>query len=72
MREERSEIDSEVGKELDRWRIDRRWNIAAMRIGMDFSIDDPPEKHDKTRAWMLETLRKFREIFNPRLEEGPR
>ena len=68
IREERSEIDSAFGEELDRWRIDRRWNIAAVRLGMDFSIDDPPEKHDETRAWMLETLLKFREIFNPRLE----
>ena len=68
MREERSEIDAEFGEGLDWWRIDRRWNIAAVRIGMDCSIDDPPEKHDETRAWMLETLLKFREIFNPRLK----
>ena len=69
MREERSEIDSEFGEELDWWRIDRRWNIAAVRIGVDCSIDDPPEKHDETRAWMLETLLKFREVFNSRLEK---
>ena len=43
MREERSEIDSEVGEELDRWRIDRRWNIAAVRIGRSLTlIVQPP------------------------------
>ena len=54
--------------ELDWWRIDRRANIAAVRIEIAGSIDDSPEKQDDTRAWMLETLPKFRDVFNPRLE----
>ena len=66
---DRGEIDAEFGAELDWWRIDRRWNIAAVRLGMDASIDDPPQKQDEIRAWMLETLPKFRDVFNPRLEK---
>jgi hypothetical protein len=64
---DRGEIDAEFGAELDWWRIDRRWNIAAVRLGMDASINDPPQKQDEIRAWMLETLPKFRDVFNPRL-----
>ena len=69
LREEKPEVDSEFGEELDWWRIDHRWNIAPVRISMDCFINDPPETHDETRAWMLETLLKFREVFNPRLEK---
>ena len=69
MREEKPEVDSEFGEELDWWRIDHLWNIATVRISMDCSIDDPPEKHDETRACMLKTLLKLREVFNPRLEK---
>ena len=68
MKEQMVEIETEFGAELDWWRIDRRWNIAAVRIGMDCSIDDPQEKHDETRTWMLETLPRLREVLNPRLE----
>lgn len=66
---DRAEIDAEFGMELDWWRIDRRWNIAAVRIEMAGSIDDPPERQDEIRAWTLETLPKFRDVFNPRLEK---
>ena len=69
LKEVRTEIDAEFGAELDWWRIDRRWNIAAVRIGMDCSIDEPPQRLDEVRAWMLETLPKFRDVFNPRLEK---
>ena len=69
MKEQMGGIETEFGAKLDWWRIDRRWNIAAVRIGMDCSIDDPQEKHDETRAWMLETLPRLREVFNPRLEK---
>ncbi len=69
VKEEFAEINAEFGTELDWWRIDRRWNIAAVRIEeMDCCIDDPPAKQDEIRAWMLETLPEFREVFNPRLE----
>ena len=69
LKEEREEIESSLDANWDWWRIDRRWNIAAVRIEMDCSIDDPPEKHEETRAWMLENLPKFKEILNPRLEQ---
>ena len=44
-------------------------SATSVTVSIGGSIDDPPEKHDETRAWMLETLAKFREVFNPRLEK---
>ena len=35
----------------------------------DGSIDDPPEKLEETRAWMIESLLKFKAVFEPRLEK---
>ena len=35
---------------------------------LDGSIDDPTARPGEVRAWMLETLPRFREVFNPRLE----
>ena len=32
-------------------------------------MGDPPEKQDETRAWMLETLTKLRDVLNPRLKK---
>ena len=29
---------------------------------------DPPEKLEETRAWMLNLLPKFKEVFDPRVE----
>ena len=69
MKKELEEINAEFGEELDWWRIDRRWNIAAVRIEMPGSIDDPPEKQDEIRVWMLKTLSEFRDVFNPRLKK---
>ncbi|MXY44639.1 MAG: DUF4268 domain-containing protein [Dehalococcoidia bacterium] len=40
-------------------------SISVRRGG---SIDDPPEKLEETRAWMLDLLLKFKEVFGPRLE----
>ena len=33
------------------------------------SIDDPPDKLEETRAWMLTLLPKLKEVFEPRLEK---
>ncbi len=40
-----------------------------MGLAVDGTMDDPPERLDEIRAWMLETLPKFRDVFNPRLEK---
>ena len=42
------------------------FQIGVSRPG---SIDDPQEKLEETRAWMLDMLPKLKEVFDPRLEK---
>ena len=54
---------------------DWHWNrhdtnaFSSINIRMDGSIDDPPEKLEEIRAWMLELLPKFKEVFDPRVSD---
>jgi hypothetical protein len=46
-----------------------RWDsytFSTIDVRRDGSIDDPPERLDETRMWMLDLLVKFKEIFDPR------
>lgn len=63
------ELDAGIGSELiwGEYGPTNGSNITWI-LDENASIDDPPEKLDETRAWMLETLPKFRDVFNPRLE----
>ena len=67
--EQQDTIAAELGAKPD-WENDGRTAEAAVTLYMEGprSIDEPPEKQDEIRAWMLETLPKFREVFNPRLK----
>ena len=42
---------------------------SGVHVRTDCSIDDPPEKLEETRAWMIERLIQFRAVFEPRLEK---
>ena len=46
-----------------------RWNFSSINIRKDGSINDPPEKRDETRRWMLDLLPKLKDAFEPRVEE---
>ena len=61
----RADIQSELGEPLE-W--DRLGNprIAVVRPG---SIDDDEETLAEVRAWMVERLLKFKQVFGPRLDE---
>ena len=54
---------------------DWHWNrynsyfFSSISVRRDGSIDDPPEKLKEIRAWMLDLLPKFQEVFDPRVEE---
>ena len=63
--EHRADIQSELGEPLQ-W--DRLGNprIAVVRRG---SIDDDEETLAEIRAWMVERLLKFKQVFGPRLDE---
>ena len=63
--ERQDDIQSELGEPLE-W--DRLGNprIAVVRRG---SIDDDEETLEEIRAWMVERLLKFKQVFGPRLDE---
>ena len=66
---------SEIERELPdgEWRWDRRGNHPYAWVWLirpePFSINDPPEKLDETRAWLADTVIKFKEVFNSRIEK---
>ena len=51
------------------WNRHPSYSFSSVNVGgKDASIDDPPEKLEETRAWMLDMLPKLKEVFEPRLE----
>ncbi len=67
--EHQAEISEEIGLQLDWYDPDSSdWPGVTLAKG-NGSINDPQPALDETRAWMLETLPRFRDVFNPRLEK---
>ena len=52
-----------------KWHNPKAFQYSEVRLQIKGSIDDPPEKLDETRGWMVESLPKFKAILNPRIEE---
>ena len=52
-----------------RWHRHSNYSFSSINARRDGSIDDPPEKLDETRAWMLDLLPKFKEVFDPRVAD---
>lgn len=67
--EDRKTIESGIEAEAD-WVWERHGGRSFSTIGVRqcASIDDPPDKLGETRTWMLDFLRKFKEVLEPRLE----
>ena len=51
------------------WRRHKKHKFSSINIRKDGSIDDPAEKLDETRAWMLDLLPKLKKVFDPRIAE---
>lgn len=51
------------------WNGKNRHGWCSVSIRTEGSIHDPQEKHEATRAWMLDYLPKFKEFFDPRVGE---
>ena len=67
---DRKEIERSVDAgPAPKWHWLRFDNHAFSSIGIkrDGFIDDPPEKLEETRAWMLDLLPKLKKVFDPRL-----
>ena len=62
-------VDAGPAPEWQWLRYDR-FAFATINIRRDWSIDDPPEKLEETKAWMLDLLPKFKAAFDPRLADA--
>ena len=51
------------------WNRYPNFGFSSINIKRDGSIDDPPEKLEETRAWMLALLLRFKEVFEPRVQD---
>ena len=49
------------------WLRHDRFTYSSINVRRDGSIDDPQEKLEEIRAWMLDLLPKLKEVFDPRL-----
>ena len=67
LRESKPEIEESLDAELVWGRFDSSsfFTIHIIKVG---SIDDPPEKLEETRAWMLDQLPKLKDVLDPHLE----
>ena len=63
----------EIEESLDAewvWERFDPYSFFEISIRRDSSIDDPPEKLEEIRGWMLDLLPKLKEVFDPRLAEA--
>ena len=66
----RDEIESNFSSALEwRWDKEDKQTFSSINVRRDGTIDDPPDKLDEIRAWMLGLLPKFKEVFDPRMAE---
>ena len=69
---DREEVESSLGAIPGaKWDWDRHtpFTFSDISVRKDGTIDDAPEELERTRAWMLDLLPKFRDIFDPRVKE---
>ena len=69
---DRQEIESEIAASPDPdwvWERYDRYGFSDVSIKKAGSIDDPPGELERTRAWMLDLLPKFKQVFDPRVTQ---
>ena len=69
---DREEIERSVdaGPAPDwQWFRYEKFSFSTIGIRRDGSIDDPPEKLEETRKWMIDLLPKLKEVFDQRLAD---
>ena len=68
LRECKDDIQSEVGEPLE-WERNDNSNLSRIAVVRPGSIEDDEETLREIRAWMVERLLKFKQVFGPRLDE---
>ena len=68
---DQKEIEASITPPDQEWHWNRHNanDFSSVNMRKDGSIDDPPEKREETRAWMMDMLPKFKGIFEPRVEK---
>ena len=51
------------------WERHDPFTFSSISVRKDGTIDDPPDKLAQTRAWMLDLLPKFKQVFDPRVKK---
>ena len=51
------------------WHRHPNYLFSSINVRRDGSIDGPPEQLNEIRAWMLDLLPKFKEVFDPRVAD---
>ena len=67
LKEEQAQIERCIEGEKWDWCRHDRHAFSSINLRRDGSIDDPPERLDQIRAWMLEYLPRLKEVMDPRL-----
>ena len=71
LEKDRAEIESSINAGPNpewHWSREDRWTYSWIGLRRDGRIDDPPEKLNEIRVWMLDLLPQFKSVFEPRLE----
>ncbi len=71
LKEDRKPIESSIAARPPsewHWRRHNPYHYSSINIRRDGSITDSPEQQAEIRAWMLDLLPKFKEVFDPRIQ----
>ena len=67
---QRDEIELNIGPDLEwRWQRGDKQYFSSIGVVRGGTIDDPPEKLEEIREWMLDLLPKFKEVCDPLMAE---
>ena len=70
LKDEQQQIQSSIDPQAEwHWLRYDSFSFSAIGIRKPGSINDPPDQLEETRAWMLDLLPKFKEVFEPRVQE---
>ena len=68
LEERKDALESEFGESFE-WERRSRGKTSEIRVVRPGSLDDDEETLAEIRAWMVERLLKFKQVFGPRLDE---